>query len=81
MYGILVVEDGNELYHIIGEVSSPREACELADDYERRADPEDPSTPVPPNEFIIWTRDSDGYYLIRETLETASRQNPRLALP
>lgn len=67
-YGILVVEDGNGLYQIIGSVFSPREAAEMARDYMDRADPEEETTACPPNEFVIW-RNKFGGYTQRETLE------------
>jgi hypothetical protein len=72
MYGILVVEDGNELYQVIGEVASISEAVELARDYERVADPEEPNASVHPTVFAIWRRNRDGYYVDRETLELLS---------
>jgi hypothetical protein len=69
MYGILVVEDGNELYQPIGEVVSVDEARELAEDYERWAGPDNPDS-IPPAVFVIWRRDPrTGRYTKRELLE------------
>lgn len=68
-YGILVVEDGNELYQILGAVWSLDEARELADAYVCAADPENPDTAVPPEQFIILRRNPNGYYTKREALE------------
>lgn len=69
MYGILVAEDGNELYQPIGEVTSVNEAMELAQEYEKWAGP-DNSDSIPPAVFVIWRRDpQSGRYTKRERLE------------
>ncbi len=68
-YGILVVEDGNTLYQILGAVWSHAEAAELAANYERVAAPENPDTPVPPTTFVILRRNPNGFYTRRETFE------------
>jgi hypothetical protein len=76
MYGILVVEDGNETYQIIGEVASQDEARELADNYEKHAHPDNPQTICPPDHFVIWRRGLGGAYTQRELLNpntTAAR--------
>jgi hypothetical protein len=68
MYGILTVEDGNELYQIIGEVASINEARELAADYESRASAENDDTFCPPSAFVVWRRNLHGAYTVREAL-------------
>ncbi len=68
-YGILIVEDGNELFQILGSVWSLAEARELAQLYERAAAPENPDASVPPTEFVIHRRGPGGYYTRREPLE------------
>ena len=68
-YGILVVEDGNELYQIIGEVASESEAAKMARDYDNSADPENEDTFCPPMQYIIWQRNENGAYAVRETIE------------
>lgn len=68
MYGILVVEDGNELYQPIGEVASVDEAMELAEEYERWASPDNPHS-IPPTVYVIWRPDPQtGRYTRRELL-------------
>ena len=68
-YGILVVEDGNELYQILGAVWSLEEARELANNYEVHADPDNPNTTVPPSEYVIIRRNANGWYTKREPFE------------
>ena len=67
-YGILVVEDGNELYQILGSVHSMAEAVELAAGYEKVAEPENEDAQVPPTEYVIMRRNSNGFYTRREVL-------------
>lgn len=68
-YGILVVEDGNDLWQILGAVWSLDEARELADNYERNATPDNPDTEVPPTWYIIMRRNANGFYTMREALD------------
>ena len=68
-YGILIVEDGNELYQILGSVWSLQEARELASNYEQHADPENPNFSLPPNNYVIIRRNADGFYTKREPFE------------
>jgi hypothetical protein len=68
-YGILVVEDGNELYQILGSVWSIDEARELAENYESLAAPENPNAQVPPTQYIIHRRNPNGFYTRREKLD------------
>ena len=68
-YGILVVEDGSELYQILGAVWSLNEAAELAENYERICGPDNPDAQVPPTEYIIIRRNADGFYTKREAFD------------
>jgi hypothetical protein len=68
-YGILVVEDGNELYQILGQIWSLDEARELASEYEEHANPDNPDTTVPPTEYVIIRRNHNGKYTRREKFE------------
>ena len=68
-YGILVVEDGNEMYQILGAVWSLEEARELASNYEEHAAPENPNASVPPTEYVIIRRNPNGWYTKREKFE------------
>ena len=65
-YGILVVEDGNGAYQILGAVYSLAEAQELAENYESCAGPENPNADVPPTEYVIVRRNASGFYAKRE---------------
>ena len=66
-YGILVVEC-DDAYMILGEVASVGEAHELARNYKEIADPE--WGDVPPDVFVILTRDERGLYVRREEVRT-----------
>lgn len=68
-YGILVVEDSNELYQILGAVWSINEALEMAENYESLASPENPDASVPPTQYVIIRRNANGFYTRRESLE------------
>ena len=68
-YGILVVEDDNGLYQILGAVWSLDEAREMIGNYERIASPDNPDTPVPPTEYVLIRRNSNGFYTRREVFE------------
>ena len=62
-YGILVAEDGNGLYQIIGSVWSLNEARELADEYIAHGPEFDY---LAPDRFIINRRGTIGGYTVRE---------------
>lgn len=66
---ILVVEDGSDLYQILGCVANIGEARELARGYERAARPENPNTPVPPTQYVMYMRNPSGYYTIAVPVE------------
>lgn len=66
-YGILTVEC-DDLHMILGSVASREEAMEIARVYECYASPDNPSTPVPPDTFVIMRRNSYGFYTVREAL-------------
>ena len=65
-YGILIVEDGNELYQVIGSVYSLSEAREMAENYESCAGPDVDYASVPPESFVIVRRGPEGFYSKRE---------------
>ena len=71
MYGILVVEC-DQLYQIIGEVSSYDEALELARNYKRVAEAQwqspEPEDTIPPEGFVVWRRNENGRYTDQEDL-------------
>ena len=68
-YGILVVEDGNELYQILGTVWTLDEARELAESYERVAGPECPYANVPYSDYVIIRRGPEGFYSVRQQFD------------
>jgi hypothetical protein len=73
-YGILVVSSGefNELYQIIGAVSSPEEARGLAEEYSKAAiaDADDEKCElVSPDTFEIHRRGPGGWYTVTELLD------------
>jgi hypothetical protein len=65
-YGILIVEDGNELYQVLGAVWDLEEARELAENYESCAGPDVDYASVPPELFVIVRRGPEGFYSVRE---------------
>ena len=65
-YGILVVEDGEDLYQILGAVWSLTEARELVESYfAHGAD----AGCIAPDSFVIHRRSPDGFYTKREPFE------------
>lgn len=65
--GILVVESDDQ-YQIIGAVSSVEEAVEMAQDYIHNASPD--SYCLPPEQFVIQSRDTNGFYTLRTELDS-----------
>lgn len=61
-YGILIVEDGNELYQVLGTVWNLEEARELAENYVSCADPCVDYASVAPESFVIVRRGPEGFY-------------------